>query len=285
MRGHPARFAYRVSVLFLIALGLWSLDLLWVADVQAIPFTSTSSVDVFLVDQVGGGPGESVGDVKFGPPDEPLIDLSLSEVLTTNKTFFGVSSLTAFVNTDGGLFTQGVAQVDTLLSPVGLSPTSLAAGHANLQLEFTSADSPLELDLSGVFHCSGAMGPLATGHVFFFCSPNGLDPVCMGFDEFGGYYGSQAGDFPFELHAILPPGAQRYTFQSVLRVISSAITSPRRPPARVGLSGTFRLGESLGPLRSFSLGSASLRWLSPIGDGVSWLRPGEAAACRSLRTR
>ena len=125
MRGHPARFAYRVSVLFLIALGLWSLDLLWVADVQAIPFTSTSSVDVFLVDQVGGGPGESVGDVKFGPPDEPLIDLSLSEVLTTNKTFFGVSSLTAFVNTDGGLFTQGVAQVDTLLSPVGISPTSL----------------------------------------------------------------------------------------------------------------------------------------------------------------
>jgi len=177
MRGHPARFAYRVSVLFLIALGLWSLDLLWVADVQAIPFTSTSSVDVFLVDQVGGGPGESVGDVKFGPPDEPLIDLSLSEVLTTNKTFFGVSSLTAFVNTDGGLFTQGVAQVDTLLSPVGLSPPSFVAGHANLQLEFTSGDSPLELDLSGVLHRSGPNVPLAAGRVLFECQ-NFSDPVC-----------------------------------------------------------------------------------------------------------
>jgi hypothetical protein len=211
-RYRSAKFGHHASFLFLIALGLWSLDLLWVADVQAIPFTSRSAVDVFLTDQFGNPGGAGAGGVKVGPPDAPLIDLSFSEVLITNKTLFGVSSLTAFVNTDGGLFTQGVAQVDTLLSPVGLAPLSEASGHASLQVEFTSGDSPLELELFGVFHRSGPKAPLTAGRADFFCD-GFFDPVCMGFGGFAAFYdGSQVGDFPFEFHTILPPGGHKFGF-------------------------------------------------------------------------
>ncbi len=210
MRRRPARLAHHASFLFLIALGFWFIDILWVADVQAITFTSSSSVDMFLVDQYPQG--GSVGGVKFGPPDQSLIDLSLSEMQTTNKTLFGVSSVTAFVNTDGSLLSsQGVAQVDTLLSPVGLSPASLVTGHARLELRFTGGDSPLALDLSGVLHRSGASwGSLASGHVFLFCDV--FSPACP--SEFGGYFdGVPLGDFPFELHTILPSGVGAYSFQ------------------------------------------------------------------------
>jgi hypothetical protein len=196
----------------LITLGLWFIDILWVADVQAIPFTSLSSVDMFLIDQYPQG--SSVGGVTFGPPDQPLIDLSRSEIQTTTKTLFGVSSLIAFVNTEGGLSTQGVAQVDTLTSPVGLAPDSLVSGHANLQIEFTSGESPLALDLSGVLHRSGATwGGLESAHVGFGCTVLPSCPKNSPQNSLGlPFDGFPVGDFPFELHTILSPGV-RYTFQ------------------------------------------------------------------------
>src|SRR6266851_2205568 len=150
MRRRPARLAHHAPFLFLIALGLWFIDILWVADVQAIPFTSSSNVDAEFTDP--GLPGERDTVFKLGPLNQLLTDLSLSEIRTTDKTLFDVSSVTAFVNTDGGLSSQGVAQVDTLLSPLG--PSSQVSGHANFQLDFTSGDSPLAVNMSGVLHPS-----------------------------------------------------------------------------------------------------------------------------------
>ncbi len=220
MRRRPARLAHHASFLFLIALGFWFIDILWVADVQAITFTSSSSVDMFLVDQYPQG--GSVGGVKFGPPDQSLIDLSLSEMQTTNKTLFGVSSVTAFVNTDGSLLSsQGVAQVDTLLSPVGLSPASLVTGHARLELRFTGGDSPFFLP-----HARASLEATLTGF-HSAISRLSFTPSC-------------------------PPALERTRFKSVLRITSSVITLPRKPPVRVGLYGTFRLGRSPCRQRSYS---------------------------------
>jgi len=252
MRDQPVRFAYRLSVLFLIALGL-----LRVTDVQAIPFTSTSSVDMFLTDQVPQG--ESVGGVEFGPPDQPIIDLSLPVLLITNKTLFGVSSLTTFVNTDGGLSTQGVAQVDTLLSPVGLSPPSFVAGHANLQLEFTSGDSPLELDLSGVLHRSGPNVPLAAGRVLFECQ-NFSDPVCTELSFVAFIDGSSVGDFPFEFHTILPSGGHTFAFQVLAENFLPSTNDTQETTSESRTVWTLQVRPVSGPPKFllFGLGSIAL---------------------------
>jgi len=206
MRRRLAKLAHPASFLFLIvALGF--IDILWVANVQAIPFTSSSDVDAEFTDP--GLPGGFDGVGKNGPPNQPLVDLSLSEIRTTDKTLFDVSSVTAFVNTDGGLSNQGVAQVDTLLSPLG--PSSQVSGHANFQLDFTSGDSPLAVDLSGVLHQSGATwGGLESAHVEFGCS-DFSDTCVKGF----GFLpeGFRVGDFPFEFHTILPPVVRAYTFR------------------------------------------------------------------------
>jgi hypothetical protein len=182
-----------------------ALTMCWATFAQALPATWGAGVDVGFSDPNLPGPSNAA------PPNQPLIDVSVSQTI---DTLFQLSSVTAFVSTGAGISTQGVAQVDTVVSPSPTLPQSQEISHAGFGLRFTAGDIPLVLDLSGVMHRSGGTWDDLDGILIdVFCeqgcppSPPAPSPDLF----FTGLGGRSVGDVPFEFHTVLSPG-RAYSF-------------------------------------------------------------------------
>ena len=220
MHPSPSSAAYPAWFAFLTALVLCTALLeCEVSTAQALPFTLFSSVSI-AVDDPGLPFGEAVGS---NEAEQTPVDLSLSFLGMGDKTLFVRSSVTAFVSTDGlSLSSEGVVQVDALITPLDPPSSARALGNALFLLQFPVSDIPLAVDLSGVAHWSGATFSSEAFEVVIGCGKSSFPPYCF----FLTGDGTTLGDFPFEAHLIIGPGNSPVDLLIVAREnLYSAITS------------------------------------------------------------
>jgi hypothetical protein len=240
----------------LVAISLLSAFLVCDAtEIQAIPATWSAASGIGFTH-----PGPL--DENNGPfsVNQPTVDIAFSQVRTVDsRTLFALTTVTAFVDVNTGIEAQGVQLVDTLMNPSPPTgpPTLDVRSFNSFALNFTSGAAPMNIDLAGTIHRSGAVWTWTFAYqVEFVAGGNFFSPLTFSLVNDGG----RIGDFPFSFHTILPPntGASFHVFDfdaigsgfaannletmSENRIVWSFAATPAPGPSTLAFVGVSALG-------------------------------------------